>query len=708
MLIKSCSVYVNFIFFIIFLSPRSFGVENIEHLETINVSTENESNTSNHSLGFQVEKIDTEEYKNSSADINKVINNSPGVIIRENGGLGSKFKLSINGFSDKQIRYFVDGMPMENFGSSLSLNNFPINLIDSIEIYKGVTPIELSSDSLGGAINITTPDPTETLVDLSYSYGSFNTHRVSALAQTSFQDTYYVRISSFANYSDNDYSMNNVPKKDKFGNKIGTKRAKRFHDGYTSSMLNIKAGVFDTEYADDLSVSLTYAQNRNDEQHPDKSINKVFGGFNSENKTFLGSLSYKKNFDKLKIKAYLLKGKISEITNDLLSRSYDWDGSYVDKFDPNAGELGSRSKFTREDSILNANIFSSYQITDQSIFEVGLSSNLLDRSGNDEINKNNTSFTRPNFVNKHILAGAYRFNMDNNKFNTSLFIKKYFYNAQINAHEFIDFNPVGNIKTDVDLSKTGYGFTAKYNINKKMSIKTSYENTYRFPEPDEILGSGKYILPNRNLKPENSHNFNLGIDHKLTVTDFKFTNNINLFFRDAEDFIQFVPTQLIFGRYENLNKLKVQGIELSSLVLFKNYSLQVNATWQDMTDQTKFNPNGTKNNHYEDKIPNEPYLFANLRLGTHFNFINQGSVSVYWSTRYTHEYFLQWESSGNQSDKFIIPTQLTHDMGMTYFPNEASYSVSLDVINIFDEEVYDNYNIQKPGRAIYVKIGYLF
>src|SRR5690606_14882056 len=87
------------------------------------------------------------------------------------------FKFSLNGFSGKSVKFFLDGIPMDNFGPALSLNNFPSNMAERIEIYKGVVPISLGADALGGAVNIITRSNSNYL-DASYSVGSFNTHQL--------------------------------------------------------------------------------------------------------------------------------------------------------------------------------------------------------------------------------------------------------------------------------------------------------------------------------------------------------------------------------------------------------------------------------------------------------------------------------------------------------------------------------------------------
>jgi len=99
--------------------------------------------------GFQANVIDTRGLQNSSANLNQVLVRQSGINIRQKGGMGADFDLSLNGLSGRQARFFIDGLPMDNYGSALRLNNIPVNLIDRVEVYKGVVPVYLGSDALG-------------------------------------------------------------------------------------------------------------------------------------------------------------------------------------------------------------------------------------------------------------------------------------------------------------------------------------------------------------------------------------------------------------------------------------------------------------------------------------------------------------------------------------------------------------------------------
>ena len=88
--------------------------------------------------------------------LSRAIDRTSGVRIREQGGVGSEFDLSLNGLSGSSIRYFIDGVALDSKGTGINITNLPLSIIDHVEIYKGVIPATLGSDALGGAINIVT------------------------------------------------------------------------------------------------------------------------------------------------------------------------------------------------------------------------------------------------------------------------------------------------------------------------------------------------------------------------------------------------------------------------------------------------------------------------------------------------------------------------------------------------------------------------
>ena len=48
--------------------------------------------------------------------------------------MGSDMKLSLDGFTGRHIKLFIDGVPQEGVGSSFGINNLPVNLAERVEI----------------------------------------------------------------------------------------------------------------------------------------------------------------------------------------------------------------------------------------------------------------------------------------------------------------------------------------------------------------------------------------------------------------------------------------------------------------------------------------------------------------------------------------------------------------------------------------------
>jgi len=95
---------------------------------------------------------------------------------------------------------------------------------------------------------------------------------------------------------------------------------------------------------------------------------------------------------------------------------------------------------------------------------------------------------------------------------------------------------------------------------------------------------------------------------------------------------------------------------------------------------------------------------ANMQYSFYNVFQKTSVLSAYYNAGYVGEYF----TVRGQPDYSITPTQISHDLGLSYrFPSKKLVA-SVDVKNVFNAEVYDNFQIQKPGRGIYFKLNYTF
>jgi vitamin B12 transporter len=76
------------------------------------------------------------------------------------------------------------------------------------------------------------------------------------------------------------------------------------------------------------------------------------------------------------------------------------------------------------------------------------------------------------------------------------------------------------------------------------------------------------------------------------------------------------------------------------------------------------------------------------------------------SSRYVHAFYRGWESQGLKQFKQVVDAQVTHNIGVSWlFDSEvALLTATVELDNLTDARVYDNFGVQRPGRAFYVKV----
>ncbi|WP_299311668.1 TonB-dependent receptor [uncultured Aquimarina sp.] len=685
--------------------------ENIEELNDVIIKSKTVAQKTKEKA-FEVEIIETKGLKNSSIDINAVLTTIPGVNIRQRGGLGAAFDFSLNGLSGKQVKFFIDGIPLENFGSSLSLNNFPATLVERAEVYKGVVPIYLGADALGGAINIITNKRKVDFLDASYDVGSFNTHRATINGQYYGKKGWMFQLSSFYNHSDNNYTIDDIEVRDELGNDTGIRRdnVERFHDAYNSQMVRLQTGFVDKSYADRLLVGFTASANENEIQHPIDPQNP-FGEVFSENNIISGSIEFEKNNlfkEKLKLKIYGSITQNNERVVDTSSRKYDWFGNFIERGDQTLGEFeASKTLFEFKDNLHLINALATYTFNESHSLSFNYTKNYIRRKGEDVARIGRIAFQDPHIVNKNILGLSYDINLLEDRWNTSIFSKGYVLNSEgIVEDLFTNIEEERFTQFENNFEELGYGFATTYKVLDNFQIKSSFERTFRIPEGYEVFGDGFLLKSNPTLLPEESYNANLGALFNTAINDFKLQIDTNLFFRASENFIA-IRSEGIFSRFYNTADARSTGVEGEIKILYDSFFLNLNATYQNIVDRNAGQNAGVTFLRNQ-RIANIPYLFGNANIGGRFEniFSLKDQVNVSWSTYYVHDYPLTSFVEGNPEDRDIIPEQISHNLELGYSFKDGRYNISALARNITDAKIFDNFEIQQPGRAFYIKLRY--
>ncbi|WKN30300.1 TonB-dependent receptor [Porifericola rhodea] len=659
---------------------------------------------------FAVNSIDTQPLNTQSLDVNQVLNRTTGIRIREEGGLGSRFNFSLNGLSGRQVKFFIDGIPMDYMGDAFSMNNIPVNLVDRVDVYKGVVPVKLGSDALGGAVNIVTNQKVNSYVDASYSLGSFNTHRAAVSGRYRDKKSgLTTKVLGFYNYSDNNYRMQDI---EVFvEGEEQEMDVERFHDAYQSTMGQVEIGFTGKKWADILMVGAAYAGFNNEIQS--SIFGKPVGEPTVEEDNQLVSARYQKNnlfAPGFNVELYTQFNMMNSVSIDTSSNRYNWLGQIIRTENNSLGELVREKTIFEYDqsfSLQRANV--SYTINPKHHFSLNYIRLRVSREGENRINKDEDEpFSNPNALGKHVTGLAYESNLFNDQLTTIFSAKHYYFDMLTrNAREFVQ----GEVRIE-DISteqhNLGFSFSGRYFLSPKWYTKFSFEKGYRLPEAKEILGDGLRILASPLLKPESTYNANLGVNFQQEFENSSFQAETNVFWRDVDNFI-FIQQQGVFSAYQNLVNVLSRGAELDlRLTLNNSLDLNANFTWQDVLNNEKY-VQGTKveSRVYRDRMPNRPYFFANADI--QYQLVKDSkrlNVSAYYSINYVHEFYLSYASTSINSTKNIIPAQLINNTGITFNTPERKYSLSLEVRNLYNAVAYDNFKMQKPGRAFYMKLRY--
>ncbi|WP_234571162.1 TonB-dependent receptor [Rhodohalobacter sp. 614A] len=692
-------------------------------LETLTVEAKSETQEIREQA-YSVTSIGTRSIENRSTNMNQVLTRAAGIRVREQGGMGSNFNVSINGLSGRAVRFFVDGKPIDRFGSAYGINNFPINLVDRIEVYKGVVPAEFGSDALGGVVNLVTKSGYNNFVDVSYSIGSFGTHQTSFLSNWQHPSNgLSLNLEGFFNYSDNNYEVwgEGVEVGDpETGRAIGI-RIERFHDAYRSWSGKAEIGLNDKKWADTFTASFIYADDKNEVQHG-ATMASVYGEAERMEETIGPSAYYLKDdlfVDGLGVELYSSFTWLESTTVDTSSRRYNWAGEVIDER-PTNSEMGSgrngKSLLTlsNENQLYQGSAW--YEMNDNHQLRFNVTIDHTERDGNDPYISNRTaSFREPQEIKKRVVSLSYQADALDDKLNQTVWAKNYDFKAYSVDEEYVTdslgHRPVA-FPVEGSTNDFGYGYAVKYSFSDDLIAKFSAEKTYRIPDADEILGDGLFVANSPNLEPESSLNFNLSfLANRLKIGQSRISFEPSFFYRNTENLILYIVQEnRNSGSYSNIGKVRGMGASLDATYEYQHWlNLNANITYQDLRDwRETIGPN--RNQTYKDRLRNTPYLMSNGELNlrkTEF-FREDDEASFFWSVKYVHEFFLNWPSLGNPNTKSAIPAQLVNDIGVNYSFSHGTYNVSFEVRNLLNEQVYDNYLLQKPGRGFYLKLRTFF
>lgn len=664
---------------------------------------------------FNAAGIDTRAMQNSTQNLSDALRQTSGIKIRESGGVGSDMQLSLDGFTGRHVKVFIDGVPQEGVGGSFGLNNIPAGYADRIEVYKGVVPVGFGTDAIGGIINVVTKrDHNRWFADASYSYGSFNTHRSHLNVGQTLSNGLSFELNLFQNYSDNSYYVDATAVKH-FMEGGGSKQSRskvehvrRFHDGYHNETVIGKIGVVGRSWADRLMLSLNYSQHYKEIQ-TDTRQTVAFGERHRRGKSLSPQLEYRKRdllAEGLDLTLTANYNRNAQQNVDTSRYEYNWLGERRLR-NGRVGEVSNQNTHTFSHN-WNGTLTLSYRIGKAHRITLNHVMNTMNRETQtitvdaaNDINKVTT---------KHISGLSYQL-APSERWTASVFAKRYEQRCTGPLATSSNSN-TSYIKGHNDMQLYGYGAVASYYIIEPLLAKLSYELAYRLPTNDELFGNNDLERGQFELRPERSNNLNINIIYDQKLGQHRLNIEGGFIYRYTHDYIKRTTENVsgtYFGAYSNHGRVKTAGFNLQLRYNYRRWlSLGGNFTQMNVRDDEQLQATGSQqqNLSYGARMPNLPYQFANADAQFSWHGLPRKGckLTVGYDCLYTHSFPLFSEVYGSSNSKMVVPTQLSHNVSIGYSFAHGRYNISFECTNLTNAQLFDNFNLQKAGRAFYGKL----
>ena len=667
------------------------------------------------SSAFNATAVDTKELENTTKTLSEALSKAPGMKIRESGGVGSDMAVTMDGFSGKHVKVFIDGVPQEGVGSSFGINNIPVNFADRIEVYRGVVPVGFGSDAIGGVINIVTPKRRrQWFVDASYSYGSFNTHKSYINFGQTLGCGLKYEINAFQNYSDNDYWIDAPVEDFATGgiNKNKLEHVRRFNDTYHNEAIVAKIGFVNKPWADRLMAGFTYSHMYKEMQTGVRQ-EIVYGKKHRHGHSLIGSLEYGKRnvFTRGLDVAFSANYNRNVTVNvDTSSVKYNWRGE-TDRLNTPGEQSYQNSRANNNN--WSATFTTNYRLSDKHLFTLNDVFNTFNRSNDDLLTSIVSSDEIAKITTKNIVGISYRYT-PNSKVNFTVFGKQY--------HQYVS-GPAATtaaqdtyVKSSRAVDAFGYGAAGTWFMPVGFQLKASYEKAYRLPTIEEMFGDEDLVVGDMSLKPESSHNVNLNLSYNASFGSNVIYVEAGFIFRDTRDYIQRNILALSGGKsaatYVNYGKVDTKGFSLSARYNFSKWvSLGGNFTQMNVRDNMKTAMGSSVANvAYRERMPNQPYMFADSDINFYWHGLGRKSnvLTVTYDNQYTHKFCYYASNIGSNNNDYMVPNQFSHNLTVSYSLKNGRYNLSFECRNFTNERLYDNFSLQKAGRAFYGKVRIYF
>lgn len=623
--------------------------------------------------------IEVGENSKAMDSISDTLSDRVGVQIKRYGGLGSYSTISIRGASSNQVMIYLDGVPLSDsiFGD-VNLENFPIDNLETIEIYRGFSPIKFGIPGMGGVVNLVTKkSKNEDENYIQAAYGSYNSSKLVLSRSQRFEHLNYFlcfnRTSSTGDFKFKDDNGTPVI------NTTDDHWEKRKNNKNESYGLTSKAGYRIDEVEFNILNDFFYKKqgipgmNTNDSEYANYGITRNITNINAKMpKLLIQSLNTEINL------FYALKRDLFDDSHGEIGFTAQKQLGYFDTF---GGSLLNELNISKINQILNLIISGQRETYHNKQY---LESQIADSRGPTQIRDRANIGIEDNwmlFGDRLQIVPQFRFNVWRDR----LTLEKDSFTVREDKKEDIT-------NKQLDWLLGSHLYLYKHNIYIKGVIGTSY----RAPSFIELFGERGVVKGNPNLTPEKSINRDISVGLNFEyITDIIDEINIEyVYFNNSIDnIIQFIQNSQHTMRAENISAASISGHEISiSISLFQHFTWNTNYTYQRAVDKSNIP-------HYRNN--RLPYLPMH-EIATSVKLYNDyGSIS--YEMNYTgSNYRDRANSEFNYIDQRIYHNIIIKGIII------SGLIATFEIKNLTDNRTQDIVGYPLPGRSYYGSLSYSF
>lgn len=584
--------------------------------------------------------IGSDQIKNRAVvSVSDLLRDVAGLAVSRSGVQGSQTQIRVRGGEANHLLVLIDGVEVNNPSQNDEFNwgNLVASDIERIEVIRGPQSSMLGSDAMAGVVNIITRSADQPLSTNIFSeIGSFNTQN-NGISIGLKDGAFDMRLGISDLQTDGD----NI-------SRSGSEK-----DGYENTNLNLKSG-----WRVSNQLNLTLAARQSD------GINEFDADIN-----FDSLIDDQDDLSKFLSSTKRLKADYSSL-----------DGHWQHQL--------SIARSTNENAEFNGNIpgTATYSNKDQQRLVSSLLWGELNHRLSFLVEREEEKFQQRGVINDYGIFGIYDPNQKRSRDTDSMALE---YRADISDKLTVAASTRYDDNSEFNTGNTSR-IEAIYQINDSLRMRSAYGTAIKNPTFTERFGFYTNFIGNPSLEPEQSSNWELGIDQQFLGghSSISFT----LFNSELENEIDGNFVDPVTFRYTSVNRAglsKRQGMELITLNQFNDaVSLNFSYTYTDAVESDG-------NDRYVDEVRRPRHT---------------GSLNLSWQVKDTLHINTNAQHNGSQIDVVYPENVKLADYTLINLSANYKATQNLDIYirfdNLFDESYEEVFSYQTLGFSANVGIRY--